>query len=83
MPEGLLNIADRGWKFQVNELDGGSHSSKSLHHDGTAVDVPVGRNTGVTEEKASQFMQKCRNEGASRVLGPRDPGHRTHIHCRW
>ena len=69
MLEGLLNIVNRGWKFQVNELAGGSHSSKSLriHYD-RAVDVPVGRNTCVTEEKASQFMQECRNEALLEFL---------------
>lgn len=82
MLRALLNIANSGWTFQVNELAGGSHSAGSKHYYGRAVDVQVGSGT-VTRGYADLFMQKCRNEGATVVLGPGNPGHNNHVHCQW
>lgn len=81
---GLLALAS-DTTFTVSELVGGSHNSNSRHYAGVAADISVinGRRVGATHPDAAGFQQRCRNLGATEVLGPGRPGHATHIHAAW
>ena len=60
----------------MNELAGGSHSRRSWHYQGTAVDLQV------REGDPWEFwLRECRERGAVEALGPGDPGHNRHVHC--
>ncbi|MGH7746815.1 MAG: peptidoglycan-binding domain-containing protein, partial [Candidatus Dormibacteria bacterium] len=82
MLQGLLDLASR-FAFDVAEIAGGSHPSKSRRAAaaGASFDVDVidGRQVlGLGGEEEQRFMDGCRAGGASdvRVEG-------LHIHCGW
>lgn len=81
---GILKLAET-YKFSISELAGGEHAKGSRHYDGVTVDVNMinGKRVGATHPDVRNFMQQCRDLGATEVLGPGNPGHDTHIHCAW
>ena len=84
MLRGLLALAQE-YSFSVSEIAGGSHSSNSRHYAGVAADfnkvngMPI--NAGHPDLTA--FKARCRDLGATEVLGPGAPGHATHVHAAW
>ena len=84
MLQGMLNVAGP-YTYSVSAIAGGSHSSNSRHYAGLAFDVNVINGVGVSSSNAAfrNFMQACRNAGATEVLGPGDAGHSGHVHCAW
>ena len=81
---GLLELANH-YSFLVTSIAGGSHSKTSLHYAGIACDVGTINGIGVSASNRhyKAFMQKCRDLGATEVLGPGSAGHDTHIHFAW
>ncbi len=80
----LLTLADE-YSFSISELVGGSHNANSRHYVGVAADISVinGRHVGASNPDFKTFMRRCRDLGATEVLGPGDPGHGTHVHAAW
>ncbi|MEZ4458372.1 MAG: hypothetical protein R3E66_01325 [bacterium] len=74
-----------GYSFRVTSIAGGSHSAGSRHYRGVAFDVDTinGRSVSGNRTLARQFMQACRDLGATEVLGPGNRGHSGHVHCAW
>lgn len=74
-----------GFTYRVTAIAGGDHSSTSRHYAGVAFDVDMINGSGFSSRTTavSSFMQRCRDNGATEVLGPGDAGHSTHIHCAW
>ncbi|MFB9902659.1 carboxypeptidase [Allokutzneria oryzae] len=86
MLAGMLKLnTDAKYKFRVTTIAGGDHSSTSRHYAGLAFDVDQinGRAVSSSHPKYKAFMKKCREYGATEVLGPGDAGHSTHLHCAW
>jgi hypothetical protein len=73
------------YTFEVLEISGGDHSSRSYHYRGTAFDVYV--INGIRVKKSNPywpaFLQRARDRGAIETFGPGDAGHDTHIHMAW
>ncbi len=88
MLRGMLALAN-SYTFQVSDIAGGSHSTGSRHYAGVAFDVPFinGKAVNINDRAArptyDAFMQRCRDLGATEVLGPGNKDHDTHIHCAW
>jgi peptidoglycan hydrolase-like protein with peptidoglycan-binding domain len=84
MLDGMLKLANT-YDIQVTSIAGGSHSSTSRHYAGVALDVNEINGVHVTSSNPyyRALMQKCRDLGATEVLGPGDAGHDTHVHCAW
>ncbi len=82
--EGLKELSD-DYSFRVTALAGGSHSSRSRHYLGVAMDVDTinGRRVNIDNPDFREFMAKAREMGATEVLGPGDRGHDTHLHIAW
>ncbi|MGM0556292.1 MAG: hypothetical protein ACQEVA_07920 [Myxococcota bacterium] len=79
-------IQDYGYDYFVTSIAGGSHSATSYHYAGTAFDIDRvnGHHINGDSAIAREFMQACRDLGASEVLGPNNHfAHQTHIHCAW
>ncbi len=74
-----------GYSMVVTEYLGGDHSSNSRHYQGTAFDVSSINGRGVSSSNPywRTFNQRCRDRGATEVLGPGYPGHSTHVHNAW
>lgn len=85
MLRALLILADEGYVFRITELAGGSHSSRSRHYDGLAFDVDHLDGVKIRRGHPSyrRFVNRCRELGATQVLGPGDRGHPTHLHLAW
>jgi hypothetical protein len=81
---GLLALAG-SYSFSISELVGGSHSPNSRHYAGVAADVNQinGSQVRAGHPDLAAFKQKCRDLGATEVLGPGAPGHDTHVHAAW
>jgi hypothetical protein len=84
MLNGMLNLG-QSYTFRVTEIAGGQHSGNSRHYAGVAFDVDLINGQRVTSSNGyyRAFMQRCRDLGATEVLGPGDSGHDTHVHCAW
>jgi chitosanase len=84
MLRGLLALADT-YRFAVSELCGASHSANSRHYRGVTADVNIinGQHVRASHPDQAGFRQRCRDLGATQVLGPDDTGHTTHIHAAW
>jgi len=82
--EGLKELSD-DFSFRVTALAGGSHSRRSRHYLGVALDVDTidGRRISKDHPRFEEFMAKARALGATEVLGPGSRGHDTHIHVAW
>ncbi|WFU23926.1 murein L,D-transpeptidase catalytic domain family protein [Bradyrhizobium sp. CB1717] len=83
MLRGMLDLAE-SFSFSVSEFCGGSHNTNSRHYAGCTADINTinGQHVGAGPSAAS-FQQRCRELGATEVLGPGDAGHSTHIHAGW
>jgi chitosanase len=81
---GLLALADE-YTFTVSELAGGNHNRNSRHYAGVGADISLinGRRISASHPDVAAFQTRCRNLGATEVLGPGRPGHATHIHAAW
>ncbi|MEU9124298.1 hypothetical protein AB0C96_31325 [Streptomyces sp. NPDC048506] len=85
MLNGLLKLRTHyHYRIALSEIVGGDHGSRSKHYAGLAVDIDRinGRHVG-SGAPHRQLMAACRKLGATEVLGPGYPGHRTHVHCGW
>jgi zinc D-Ala-D-Ala carboxypeptidase len=80
----LLELS-RFYTYSISELAGGSHSKGSDHYRGRAFDVNVinGTRVSVTHPDYREFMNDCRQLGATLVLGPPQKDHATHVHAGW
>lgn len=84
MLDGMLKLAST-YRIHVTSIAGGSHSATSRHYSGIAFDVNEINGVHVTSSNPyyRAVMQKCRDLGATEVLGPGASGHDTHVHCAW
>ncbi|MCC7539447.1 MAG: carboxypeptidase [Deltaproteobacteria bacterium] len=84
MLRGLLALAE-DYTFRVTEIAGGSHSERSAHYGGSAVDIDVidARVVSATHPGHRAFMARARALGAVEILGPGHGGHANHIHLAW
>lgn len=82
--EGLKVLSD-DFTFRLTALVGGSHSKRSRHYLGVALDIDTldGVRLSTEHPRFKEFMDKVRSLGATEVLGPGDRGHNTHIHAAW
>jgi hypothetical protein len=82
--EGLKSLSD-DFSFRVTAMAGGSHSSRSRHYLGVALDVDTidGSRVNKDHPRFREFMTKARALGATEVLGPGSRGHDTHLHIAW
>ena len=81
---GILQLANT-YTIRVTAIAGGSHDPNSRHYVGIAFDVDTINEVRVNSSNSyyTAFMQKCRDLGATEILGPGDKGHDTHVHCAW
>lgn len=82
---GALSRPPYGYSFAISEFTGGSHSRRSRHYRGVAIDVNRINGVGVSARNPDyrEFMDACRELGATEVLGPGTRDHDTHIHAAW
>jgi zinc D-Ala-D-Ala carboxypeptidase len=80
-----MSELSKAYSYRVTEIAGGSHSPNSRHYAGVAFDVDVinGKPVNANNPQFRAFMKKCRDLGATEVLGPGDAGHSTHLHAAW
>ena len=73
------------YSFSVAEICGGSHNPTSRHYAGVATDINVinGRHVNASHPDVTAFKARCRELGATEVLGPGAPNHATHVHAAW
>ncbi len=87
MLDSMLALEQRGFRYFVTSVAGGSHSSGSLHYSGRAFDIDEVNGVIIRGDSAlaRSFMNACRELGAVEVFGPsNDPaGHFDHLHCAW
>lgn len=84
MLQGVLSLA-QDYSFSVSELVGGSHSSNSRHYAGITADFNIinGQHVSPGHPDVADFMERCRDLGATEVLGPGVQGHSNHVHAAW
>ncbi len=73
------------YTYGVTEIAGADHSVGSRHYSGLAFDVYGINGIGVSSSNPhwQEFLQRCRDMGATETLGPGDSGHDTHVHIAW
>ena len=78
-------LSDQGYRFHITSIAGSSHSSRSRHYLGVAIDINEinGVHVGYGKPYWKEFIRKCEAMGATETLGPGDPAHSTHIHVAW
>jgi chitosanase len=81
---GMIALAQQ-YTFSVAEICGGSHNSNSRHYAGIAADFNIvnGRRISAAHPNLIAFKARCRELGATEVLGPGAPNHDTHVHAAW
>jgi chitosanase len=81
---GLLALAQE-YSFSISEIAGGSHSANSRHYVGVAADINKvnGQPVNASHLDLAAFKARCRDLGATEVLGPGAPHHDTHVHAAW
>ena len=84
MLRGMLDLAET-FRFSVSEFCGGNHNTNSRHYAGCTADINTinGQHVSAGNPFVAPFLQRCRELGATEVLGPGDAGHSTHIHAGW
>lgn len=82
--EGLKTLSDE-FSFRLTAIVGGSHSKRSRHYLGVAMDVDTidGQRVNKDHPRFREFMTKARALGATEVLGPGSRGHDRHLHIAW
>jgi zinc D-Ala-D-Ala carboxypeptidase len=85
MLRALVALANEGYSFRLTELAGGSHSRRSRHYEGVAFDIDTlnGRKVRPGHPSYRRFLKRCREFGATEVLGPGVRGHSSHLHVAW
>lgn len=85
MLKGLLTLAEEFEIISVSELCGGEHNPGSRHYAGVAVDITSikGQLVNIDNPFVTAFRKRCRELGATEVLGPGDKNHSTHVHAGW
>lgn len=85
MLRAMRQLVKEGYTFSVSSIAGASHSSTSRHYLGVAFDVNYinGRKVNWSNPYYRNFMNRCRQMGATEVLGPGDRGHSGHLHLAW
>jgi hypothetical protein len=86
MLAGLLSMHDKyGWDVEVSCIAGGEHAKNSRHYAGLAVDIWKinGEPVSASHPLYKHVMAALREQGATEVLGPGDPGHAGHVHGGW
>jgi hypothetical protein len=85
MLRAMLILLNEGYTFRVTEFAGGSHSSNSRHYAGLAFDIDTlnGRRISYGHPNYRAFLKRCRQLGATEVLGPGTRGHSRHLHVAW
>ena len=85
MLRALLVLVYEGYEIRLTELAGGSHSCNSRHYVGVGFDVDFldGKKIKYGHPTYRRFLRRCRELGATEVLGPGDRGHSTHLHVAW
>lgn len=85
MLQGLLTLAQEFEIISVSELCGGEHNRISRHYAGVAVDITSinGQLVNIKNPLVKAFRRRCRELGATEVLGPGDKHHATHVHAGW
>ena len=80
----MLALAD-DYKYRVTEIAGGSHSKGSRHYAGVALDVDQINGVPVSAKNpyVREFKKRCHALGATKVLGPGDKEHNSHVHAAW
>lgn len=82
-----LTRAPYSYTFRVTAFAGGTHGvgSRSRHYAGTAVDIDTINGVAVDRNhpKYKEFMQACKDLGATEVLGPPTKDHAKHVHAAW
>ena len=81
---GMVALSQQ-FTFSVAEICGGSHNSNSRHYAGIAADFNVvnGRGISASHPDLAAFKTRCRELGATEILGPGAPHHETHVHAAW
>ena len=82
----MLYLANtKGYSYRVTSIAGGSHSRRSRHYNGVAVDIDMinGRKVGYGNPYYRSVMRTGRAKGATEVLGPGDRAHSSHVHLAW
>jgi chitosanase len=81
---GMIALAQQ-YTFSVAEICGGSHNSNSRHYAGIAADFNIvnDRRISAAHPDLAAFKARCRELGATEVLGPGAPNHDTHVHAAW
>ncbi len=81
---GVLALA-QDYTLSVSEFCGGAHSPNSRHYAGITADINVinGDHVSPHHQDVPAFMSRCRELGATEVLGPGFPGHNNHVHAAW
>ncbi|MDX8501924.1 murein L,D-transpeptidase catalytic domain family protein [Mesorhizobium sp. VK4C] len=84
MLQGLVSLAD-DYELSISELCGGEHSKNSRHYVGCAADIVSidGQEVNDKNPYVAAFRKRCRDLGATEILGPGDPGHSSHVHAAW
>jgi chitosanase len=84
MLAGMVALAEQ-YSFSVSEICGGSHNSTSRHYAGVGLDINAvnGRGISASHPDLAAFKARCRELGATEVLGPGVPNHATHVHAAW
>lgn len=85
MLKALMTMANEGYTFRITEFAGGSHSCNSRHYCGVGFDIDTlnGKKIRYGHPTYRAFMKRCRELGATEVLGPGSRGHSTHLHVAW
>jgi chitosanase len=73
------------YSFSIAEICGGSHNLNSRHYAGVGTDINIinGRHISASHPDVAAFKARCRELGATEVLGPGAPNHDTHVHAAW
>ncbi len=84
MLKGMVEVS-KGYTYRVTAIAGAEHSSGSKHYYGLAFDADTINGVRVSSSNPyyKAFMNACRANGATEVLGPGNAYHSTHVHCGW
>lgn len=84
MLAGMVALAEQ-YSFSVSEICGGSHNPTSRHYAGVGLDINAvnDRRISASHPDLAAFKARCRELGATEVLGPGVPNHATHVHAAW
>jgi len=81
----LKKISESGYKIRISSMVGASHSARSRHYKGLAVDINTINDRPVSWQNPyyKRVLAIFKSMGADQLLGPGDEGHSAHIHAAW